>query len=97
VLHSSITVCKCHCLNANEAVIVYKKTNESEEFTRRIEYGPTIYMVKPNEWLHKFSWYGVSDENKTKYIAGNSQFEILNFAPNQLYYNVRRLLLFAAF
>jgi len=69
---------------------VYKKNASSEEFTRRIEYGPTIYMVKPNEWLHNFSWHGASDENKTKYVPGNYQFEILNLAPNQLYYNVSK-------
>lgn len=38
--------------------------------------------------VHKFCWHGVDDENKTKYIAEKNKFEILNFAPNQLYYNV---------
>lgn len=75
-------------MNANEVVILYKKTSEPNKFSRRLEFGPTIYMIKPDEWLHKFSWHGASDDNKTRYTAGNSQFEILNFAPNQLYYNV---------
>lgn len=38
--------------------------------------------------MHKFCWHGVDDENKTKYIADKNRFEILNFAPGQIYYNL---------
>ena len=38
--------------------------------------------------MHKFCWHGVDDENKTKYIADKNRFEILNFAPSQIYYNL---------
>ena len=84
--HRLITVEKCHCLNANEAIIVYENTEN--ELSRRIEYGSTIFLVQPNEWLHKFSWHDTTDDNKTKYMANKANFEILNCAPNQLYYNV---------
>jgi hypothetical protein len=38
--------------------------------------------------VHDFSWHGVDDENKTKYIANKAKFRIINCAPDQLYYNV---------
>lgn len=41
-----------------------------------------------NNRVHKFCWHGVDDENKTKYVAEKNRFEVLNFAPSQLYYNV---------
>ena len=76
---------KCYCLDANQAIIVYK--NEKEKFTRKIIPGPGIFYIQPDEWLHKFLWHAPLADHKTKYAANNS-FEVLNFAPNQLYYNV---------
>ena len=90
LIHTSIVTNKCHCLNANEAIIVYKKTTNNG-YVRRVEAGPTIYMIQPDEWLHKFSWHANSDENKTSYTADKHKFEVLNFAPNQLYYNVNQV------
>lgn len=45
-------------------------------------------MLQPNEWLHQFTWHGPSKTNKTSYEPGIDKFEVLNFAPNQLYYNI---------
>ena len=84
-MHSSISVEKCYCLDSNQAIIVYR--NEKEEFSRKVINGPGIFHIQPNEWLHKFQWHGPLAEHKTKY-GPNNNFEILNFAPNQLYYNV---------
>ncbi len=89
MVHSKISVENCHCLNANEAVIVYKKNEKNEiRYDRRIVRGPTVYMIQPDEWLHQFTWHGPSKTNKTTYEPGIYKFEVLNFAPNQLYYNV---------
>ena len=38
--------------------------------------------------VHSFSWHGEDPSNKTVYIANNNKFIVLNFAPDQLYYNV---------
>ncbi|RMZ97895.1 hypothetical protein BpHYR1_003603 [Brachionus plicatilis] len=38
--------------------------------------------------VHKFSWHGEEENSKVKYEAGKNNFEILNCAPDQLYYNV---------
>jgi hypothetical protein len=48
LVHFSITVEKCYCLDANEAIIVYK--NEKNEFSRKIINGPGIFYIQPNEW-----------------------------------------------
>lgn len=45
-------------------------------------------MIEPNEWVHEFSWHGVDDTYKTRYVKDKNKFRILNCAPNQLYYNV---------
>ena len=38
--------------------------------------------------VHQFSWHGESETNKTQFVANKNKFVILNFAPDQLYYNV---------
>jgi hypothetical protein len=86
-----ISVEKCFCLNANQALIVYYPSQEKSNFSRRTIFGPGIFMIEPNEWVHKFSWHGQDDKHKTRYIADSNRFEVLNLAPSQLYYNVDEL------
>ena len=38
----------------------------------------------------KFQWHAPISDHKTKYGV-NDEFEVLNFAPDQLYYNVEDL------
>ena len=45
-------------------------------------------MLEPDQWVHKFSWHGVNEVHKTRFIADTNQFEVLNCAPSQIYYNV---------
>lgn len=45
-------------------------------------------MLQPDEWAHKFSWHGEDPNHKTRFIANSNRFEVLNCAPDQLYYNV---------
>jgi hypothetical protein len=95
LLYSEIKVNACYCLDANQAILVYKKPEnagktggEKPENEVKITHGPGIFMLQPNEWTHRFSWHAADDENKTRYLADKNQFEILNCAPSQLYYNV---------
>ena len=90
LIHNAIIVLPCYCLAANQALIVYKSKNikSDSEFSRRIIHGPNILSLDPNEWAHKFSWHGPSEDSKTQHLADKKQFEILNCAPDQFYFNV---------
>ena len=52
----SISVEKCYCLDANQAIIVYKKvatakpTEDCPEYKLTITKGPGIFMIQPDEW-----------------------------------------------
>ena len=74
--HASIHVRDAILVNANEALVIYGsiETGTSVEksapmveggFKRRVLYGPTRYVPKPDEWIHEFSWHGTDPSNKT--------------------------------
>jgi hypothetical protein len=44
-------------LAAKEAVVVYSSKEGTGLVQRRIEHGPTLFMPRPGEWLHTFSWH----------------------------------------
>ncbi|XP_052784660.1 uncharacterized protein LOC128220342 [Mya arenaria] len=75
-------------LDANEALVVYKKEEKSNEVKRYIKYGPTMFMPLANEWLHSFCWHGTDPSNKTRLIPNQKRFERLQIIPDQFYYNV---------
>jgi len=62
-VHAAIEVDDCVDLAAKEAVVVYggsragAESDESEQASRRIFYGPGQFCPKPGEWLHTFSWH----------------------------------------
>ena len=37
-------------LDANEALVVYRQDEKSNEVTRYVQYGPTLFMLLSNEW-----------------------------------------------
>lgn len=88
VVHKSIRALSMESLDANEALVVYSSSDKSGKAARRIEYGPTLVMLKPNEWLHEFQWHGVDPKNKTHYIPKLNCFTKLRIIPDQFYYNV---------
>ncbi|XP_076435615.1 uncharacterized protein LOC143275420 [Babylonia areolata] len=88
VVHKSIKKCDLESLDANEALVVYSSSEKSEKASRRIEYGPTLFMLKPNEWLHRFVWHGTDPNNKTRFIPKQNKFTNLRIIPDQFYYNV---------
>ncbi|KAK7090349.1 uncharacterized protein [Littorina saxatilis] len=94
VVHIFIHKYSMEALDANEALIVYTYTisdkagdNAGHSCKRRLEYGPTLFMPKPNEWLHHFVWHGTDPENKTRFIPKYNKFTKLRIIPDQFYYN----------
>ena len=49
-IYSSISVEKSYCLDANQALIVYKESKEADKYTRKIIRGPGIFAIEPGEW-----------------------------------------------
>ena len=45
-------------------------------------------IILCNKRVHKFSWHGEEEQHKARYLPNKNQFNILNFAPDQLYFNV---------
>ncbi|XP_060083303.1 uncharacterized protein LOC132562573 [Ylistrum balloti] len=88
IAHNSITIKNMRSLDANEALVVYKKEELTKEVTRYIQFGPTLFTPQANEWLHEFSWHGTDPGNKTRVIPGIQKFDVLKVIPDQLYYNV---------
>ncbi|OWF56825.1 uncharacterized protein LOC110451781 [Mizuhopecten yessoensis] len=88
IAHKSITIINMRSLDANEALVVYRKEELSKEVTRYIQFGPTLFTPQASEWLHMFSWHGTDPENKTRLVPGIQKFDVLKVIPDQLYYNV---------
>ncbi|CAF0782822.1 unnamed protein product [Brachionus calyciflorus] len=88
LVHLKIRVEKCYCLDTNQAIVTYTKTGKENKSEVNIIKGPGIFMIQPNEWVHKFSWHGEEENSKVKFVANKNKFEVLNCAPDQLYYNV---------
>ncbi|XP_033109905.1 uncharacterized protein LOC117111145 [Anneissia japonica] len=87
MIHSSVFAVDCISLDANEVVVIYG-AEEKGQMTRRLQYGPTLFAPKSNEWLHNFSWHGTDPNHKTRKIPGILNFNKLWVVPDQLYFNV---------
>ena len=75
---------------AKEAVVVYCKSEDSGEITRRIEYGPAQFVPAPGEWLHTFSWHGSKGGSTgVKKVANSLVFQKLWLMPDQMYHDVQ--------
>lgn len=88
VIHSSIDVEEMVSLSANEALVVYTQDPEIKNIKRRVQFGPSLFMLNENEWLHSFSWHGTDPKNKTRFVQDIHQFIVLKVIPDQFYYNV---------
>ena len=49
LLYSGIKVEKCFYISANQAIVVYERQKETE-YSRKIIYGPGIFINGPDEW-----------------------------------------------
>lgn len=73
---------------AKEAVVVYSET-EGGQISRRIVYGPEVFVPRPGEWLHTFSWHGSRGGEKGYQKVPNALvFQKLWQLPDQMYHDV---------
>jgi len=88
-VHEHITRQEALQLAAKEAVVVYSKAVENAPITRRLVYGPTLFVPAPGEWLHTFSWHGSDGGSQgVKKVAKGLVFQKLWLMPDQMYHDV---------
>ncbi len=74
---------------AKEAVVVYSKQEGTETIARRIVYGPALFVPRPGEWLHTFSWHASRGGSKgVQKVAHALVFQKLWLMPDQMYHDV---------
>ncbi len=72
-----------------EAVVVYAK-GENDRLIRHIIQGPALFIPKPGEWLHTFTWHGNKD-GQYKKVPGGLVFQKLWLMPDQMYHDVENV------
>jgi hypothetical protein len=88
-VHQEITREDALQLAAKEAVVVYSKPAGAEAITRRFEYGPGLFIPKPGEWLHTFSWHAsVGGHKGVQKVPNGLVFQKLWLMPDQMYHDV---------
>ncbi len=88
-VHEQITRQEALQLAAKEAVVVYSKAIENAPITRRLVYGPTLFVPAPGEWLHTFSWHGADGGSQgQRKVANGLVFQKLWLMPDQMYHDV---------
>lgn len=90
-IHQEITREEALQIAAREAIVVYSRPDEaSEEISRRIVYGPALFVPEPGEWLHTFSWHGSRGGSQGVEKSANSLvFQKLWLMPDQMYHDIR--------
>ena len=74
---------------AREAVVVYSRANDTGAISRRIVYGPNLFIPQPGEWLHTFSWHSSHGGHKGAQKEPNALvFQKLWLMPDQMYHDV---------
>jgi hypothetical protein len=77
-------------LAAKEAVIVYTRTGNG--VSRRIVFGPTLFVPAPGEWLHTFQWHGSEGGSQgAKKVSKGLVFQKLWLMPDQMYHDVQEV------
>ncbi|MCI0701920.1 MAG: hypothetical protein L0241_12635, partial [Planctomycetia bacterium] len=88
-IHEGITRQEALQLAAKEAVVVYSKAAENQPISRRLVYGPTLFVPAPGEWLHTFSWHGSEGGSQgVRKVAKGLVFQKLWLMPDQMYHDV---------
>jgi hypothetical protein len=88
-VHEHVTRQDALQLAAKEAVVVYSKAAENQPITRRLVYGPTLFVPAPGEWLHTFSWHGSDGgSHGVRKVAKGLVFQKLWLMPDQMYHDV---------
>ncbi len=87
--HEQVTRQDALQLAAKEAVIVYNRPADSGAVSRRMVYGPTLFVPAPGEWLHTFAWHGSEGGSQgQKKVAKGLVFQKLWLMPDQMYHDV---------
>ena len=88
-VHLEISQQEALQLAAKEAVVVYSKAAGSEEISRRIVFGPAVFVPEPGEWLHTFSWHASEGGSTgTRKVPKGLVFQKLWLMPDQMYHDV---------
>ncbi|MCA9136259.1 MAG: hypothetical protein KDB00_05860 [Planctomycetales bacterium] len=103
-IHEQMLVEDGMTLATNEAVVVYGKNTASrgesdigevgdengDGISRRVFYGPGIFIAEPGEWLHQFSWHASHGGSRgIEKKPHGRKFETLWLMPDQMYHDVR--------
>ena len=87
--HQQIAIEDALPLAAKEAVVVYTKNATSAAVSRRIVFGPALFVPQPGEWLHTFSWHASKSGSKgVQKIPNGLVFQKLWLMPDQMYHDV---------
>jgi hypothetical protein len=88
-IHQEITREEALQVAAKEAVVVYSSKEGTSAVQRRVEYGPTLFMPRPGEWLHTFSWHSSEGgSHGVKKVPRGLVFQKLWMMPDQMYHDV---------
>src|SRR5262249_55359372 len=88
-VHQEITSEELLQVAAKEAVVVYSQKDGTSAVQRRIEYGPTLFMPRPGEWLHTFVWHASEGGSKGVHkVPKGLVFQKLWLMPDQMYHDV---------
>ena len=89
VVHLKIEVQDATKIDANEALVVYRKIDET--VTRRIVRGPALFVPTPQEWVHQFSWHGTDPKHGYRKLPHALNFTKLLVIPDQMYFDVENV------
>ncbi len=88
-IHQKVTCEEMLQVAAKEAVVVYSQKEGTTSVQRRIEYGPTLFMPRPGEWLHRFVWHASTGGSQgVKKVPKGLVFHKLWLMPDQMYHDV---------
>ncbi len=88
-VHQEITSEEMLQVAAKEAVVVYSQKEGTSSVQRRIEYGPTLFMPRPGEWLHTFVWHASEGGAQgVRKVPKGLVFQKLWLMPDQMYHDV---------
>jgi Type II secretion system (T2SS), protein E, N-terminal domain len=88
-VHQEITCEEMLQVAAKEAVVVYSQKDGTSSVQRRIEYGPTLFMPRPGEWLHTFVWHASEGGSEgVRKVPKGLVFQKLWLMPDQMYHDV---------
>jgi hypothetical protein len=93
-IHQEIFVREALQIAAKEAVVVYTQLPATEGkpppgTSRRIVYGPALFVPEPGEWLHTFSWHASQGGSQgVRKVPNGLVFQKLWLMPDQMYHDV---------